>query len=116
MGYAIANCAMLRGANVTLVTGPTSLPKPPFVNTISIKSAEEMFDAVTSCSDTQDIIIKAAAVADYRPASVSDEKMKKSDDSLCIPLERTKDILKHLGEHKKITNFYVAFLWKQKIC
>ena len=97
MGYAIANCAMLRGANVTLVTGPTSLPKPPFVNTISIKSAEEMFDAVTSCSDTQDIIIKAAAVADYRPASVSDEKMKKSDDSLCIPLERTKDILKHLG-------------------
>lgn len=108
MGYAIANCAMLRGANVTLVTGPTSLPKPPFVNTISIKSAEEMFDAVTSCSDTQDIIIKAAAVADYRPASVSDEKMKKSDDSLCIPLERTKDILKHLGEHKKKSPI---FMW-----
>ena len=109
MGYAIANCAMLRGANVTLVTGPTSLPKPPFVNTISIKSAEEMFDAVTSCSDTQDIIIKAAAVADYRPASVSDEKMKKSDDSLCIPLERTKDILKHLGEHKKNHQFLCGF-------
>lgn len=109
MGYAIANCAMLRGANVTLVTGPTSLPKPPFVNTISIKSAEEMFEAVTSCSDTQDIIIKAAAVADYRPASVSDEKMKKSDDSLCIPLERTKDILKHLGEHKKNHQFLCGF-------
>ena len=109
MGYAIANCAMLRGANVTLVTGPTSLPKPPFVNTISIKSAEEMFDAVTSCSDTQDIIIKAAAVADYRPKSVSSEKMKKKDDDLAIPMERTDDILKFLGEHKKEHQFLCGF-------
>lgn len=109
MGYAIANCAMLRGANVTLVTGQTSIPKPPFVQIVDIKSAEDMFEAVTSRADSQDIIIKAAAVADYRPASVSDEKMKKSDDALSIPLERTKDILMHLGEHKKEGQFLCGF-------
>lgn len=109
MGYAIAKCAMLRGASVTLVTGPTSIRKPPFVEIVNIKSADDMFDAVTSRADGQDIIIKAAAVADYRPASVSDEKMKKSDDSLSIPLERTKDILKHLGEHKKKHQFLCGF-------
>lgn len=109
MGYAIAACAMLRGANVTLVTGQTSLTPPPFVEIVDIKSAEDMFEAVTSRSDTQDIIIKAAAVADYRPASVSDEKMKKSDDNLSIPLTRTKDILKHLGEHKKEHQFLCGF-------
>lgn len=109
MGYAIANCAMLRGANVTLVTGPTNMKKPPFVNVVEIKSAQDMFDAVTSRANEQDIIIKAAAVADYRPANVSSEKVKKSDDELAIELERTQDILKHLGENKKKHQFLCGF-------
>ncbi len=109
MGYAIANCAMLRGANVTLVTGPTNMKKPPFVNVVEIKSAQDMFDAVTSRANEQDIIIKAAAVADYRPANVSSEKVKKSDDELAIELERTPDILKHLGENKKKHQFLCGF-------
>lgn len=109
MGYAIANCAMLRGANVTLVTGPTNIKKPPFVNVVEIKSAQDMFDAVTSRANEQDIIIKAAAVADYRPANVSSEKVKKSDDELAIELERTQDILKHLGENKKKHQFLCGF-------
>ena len=109
MGYAIANCAMLRGANVTLVTGPTNMKKPPFVNVVEIKSAQDMFDAVTSRANEQDIIIKAAAVADYRPANVSSEKVKKSDDELTIELERTQDILKHLGENKKKHQFLCGF-------
>lgn len=109
MGYAIANCAMLRGANVTLVTGPTNIKKPPFVNVVEIKSAQDMFEAVSSRSNNQDIIIKAAAVADYRPASVSNEKVKKSDGELAIELERTQDILKYLGEHKKDGQFLCGF-------
>lgn len=109
MGYAIAECAMQRGANVTLVTGPTSLKKPPFVRVIEIVSAQDMFDAVTGCAEEQDIIIKSAAVADYRPSNVSDEKVKKSDGELNIPLERTQDILKHLGEHKKAGQFLCGF-------
>lgn len=109
MGYAIAKNAMLRGANVTLVTGPTNIKKPPFVNIVKIKSAKEMFDAVTSCFAEQDIVIKAAAVADYRPATVSDKKVKKSDDALSIELERTADILKHLGKHKKEGQFLCGF-------
>lgn len=109
MGYAIANCAMLRGANVTLVTGPTNIKKPPFINVVEIKSAQDMFDAVTSRANEQDIIIKAAAVADYRPANVSSEKVKKSDDELAIELERTQDILKHLGENKKKHQFLCGF-------
>lgn len=109
MGYAIANCAMLRGANVTLVTGPTNMKKPPFVNVVEIKSAQDMFDAVTSRANEQDIIIKAAAVADYRPTNVSSEKVKKSDDELAIELERTPDILKHLGENKKKHQFLCGF-------
>lgn len=109
MGYAIANCAMLRGANVTLVTGPTNIKRPPFVNVVEIKSAQDMFDAVTSRANEQDIIIKAAAVADYRPANVSSEKVKKSDDELTIELERTQDILKHLGENKKKHQFLCGF-------
>lgn len=109
MGYAIAECAMQRGANVTLVTGPTSLKKPPFVRVIDIVSAQDMFDAVTGCAEEQDIIIKSAAVADYRPSNVSDEKVKKSDGELNIPLERTQDILKHLGEHKKAGQFLCGF-------
>lgn len=109
MGYAIANCAMLRGANVTLVTGPTNIKKPPFVNVMEIKSAQDMFEAVTLHSKEQDIIIKAAAVADYRPADISDEKIKKSDSNLSIELERTQDILKYLGEHKKEHQFLCGF-------
>lgn len=109
MGYAIAECAMQRGANVTLITGPTSLKKPPFVRVIDIVSAQDMFDAVTGCAEEQDIIIKSAAVADYRPSNVSDEKVKKSDGELNIPLERTQDILKHLGEHKKAGQFLCGF-------
>lgn len=109
MGYAIATNAMLRGANVTLVTGSTNIKKPPFVNVVDIKSAQDMFEAVTSRADEQDIIIKAAAVADYRPAAVSDEKVKKSDSDLSIALERTQDILKFLGEHKKDNQFLCGF-------
>lgn len=109
MGYAIATNAMLRGANVTLVTGPTNIKKPPFVNVIVIKSAQDMFEAVTSHSKEQDIIIKSAAVADYRPSNVSDEKVKKKDGDMAIPLERTQDILKFLGEHKKEGQFLCGF-------
>lgn len=101
MGYAIARMAMLRGAEVTLVTGKTALQPPKFVKTIPVTSARDLFEAVTAVSDGQDIIIKAAAVADYRPAEVSVEKLKKSDGELSIALERTEDTLKYLGEHKR---------------
>lgn len=109
MGYAIATNAMLRGANVTLVSGPTNIKKPPFVEVIDIESAQDMFDAVTSRAADQDIIIKSAAVADYRPANVSDEKVKKKDGDMSIPLERTQDILKFLGEHKPANQFLCGF-------
>ena len=109
MGYALAKMAMLRGANVTLVSGQVSIAPPPFVKVISIKSAKDMFEAVTSISDKQDVIIKAAAVADYRPKEVSDEKMKKKDDQMSIELERTDDILKYLGEHKVPGQFLCGF-------
>lgn len=101
MGYAIAKQAMLRGANVTLVTGKVHIEVPPFVKVVNITSAQEMYDAVMSESGEQDMIIKAAAVADYRPVNVSDEKIKKKDDGLSIFLERTRDILKELGERKQ---------------
>ena len=109
MGYAIARHCMLRGAEVTLVTGKTSLTPPPYVNVVPIESAKEMFDAVTSRFDDQDIVIKAAAVADYRPATVADDKIKKKDNDLSIPLERTDDILKYLGEHKRDNQFLCGF-------
>ncbi|MBS6397457.1 MAG: bifunctional phosphopantothenoylcysteine decarboxylase/phosphopantothenate--cysteine ligase CoaBC [Clostridiales bacterium] len=109
MGYAIARAAMLRGADVTLVSGPVSIAPPPFVKIIPIRSAEDMFQAVTSLADEQDAIIKAAAVADYTPATVSDEKMKKKDGDMSIPLRRTKDILKYLGEHKQEGQFLCGF-------
>ena len=109
MGYALAKRAAMRGAEVTLVSGQVSIAPPPFVNFVSITSAKDMFDAVTSVSDEQDIIIKAAAVADYRPAVVSDEKMKKKDGDLSIALERTDDILKYLGEHKREGQFLCGF-------
>ncbi len=109
MGYALAKMAMLRGAEVTLVTGKTALAPPPFVKAVHVESAAEMFEAVTSASDAQDIIVMAAAVADYRPAAVADEKMKKSDADLSIALTRTQDILAYLGEHKKDGQFLCGF-------
>ena len=109
MGYAIAKMAMLRGADVTLVSGRTALAPPPFVRVVPVVTARDMYEAVTSVGQEQDIIIKAAAVADYRPASVSDEKIKKKDDDMSIALERTDDILKYLGEHKPEGQFLCGF-------
>ena len=109
MGYVIAKMAMLRGADVALVSGRTALTPPPFVRVVPVVTARDMYEAVTSVSQEQDIIIKAAAVADYRPASVSDEKIKKKDDDMSIALERTDDILKYLGEHKPDGQFLCGF-------
>lgn len=109
MGYNIAKICMLRGADVTLVSGKTALAAPMFVRTIPVTSAKDMFDAVTSHAPEMDLIIKAAAVADYRPSHVADEKVKKSDAELAIPLERTDDILKYLGEHKRPGQFLCGF-------
>lgn len=100
MGYAIARNCMLRGADVTLVTGKTNIEPPMFVNVINIISAKDMYDAVTENFENQDIVIKAAAVADYRPINPADEKVKKKDGDMSIELERTDDILKTLGERK----------------
>ena len=108
MGYAIAKAAMLRGADVTLVSGRTAIEPPMFVKVVPVVTAKDMYEAVTSVSDEQDII-KAAAVADYRPAKVSDEKVKKSDGQMSIELERTDDILKFLGEHKRDGQFLCGF-------
>ena len=109
MGYAIAKMCMLRGAEVTLVSGPTSIAKPEFVHVVDVVTAKEMYEEVTKRAKDQDIIIKAAAVADYRPKSVSSEKMKKKDDDLAIPMELTDGILKFLGEHKKEHQFLCGF-------
>lgn len=109
MGYAIARAAMLRGADVTLVSGPVNLMPPPFVKAVPVRSAEDMFQAVTSVSREQDAIIKAAAVADYTPVTVSGEKVKKKDGDMSIPLKRTRDILRYLGEHKREGQFLCGF-------
>lgn len=109
MGYAIARQCMLRGAQVTLVSGKTNLKPPMFVEVVSVISAKDMYEAVIERSDRMDIIIKAAAVADYRPANVSEEKMKKTGGELSIELERTQDILQHLGTHKKEGQFLCGF-------
>lgn len=109
MGYAIARQAMLRGADVTLVTGPVAIEPPRFVDVISVESAADMFEAVKTHSEESDIIIKSAAVADYRPATVSDEKVKKKDDNMSIALERTQDILKYLGENRRDGQFICGF-------
>ena len=109
MGYAIAKIAMLRGADVTLVSGCTAIEPPMFVNLVPVVTAKDMYEAVTSISNEQDIIIKAAAVADYRPANVSDEKVKKREGQMSIELERTDDILKYLGEHKPTGQFLCGF-------
>ena len=109
MGYAIAKAAAMRGAKVTLVSGPVQIAPPPFVEVVNVVSAEEMFREVTSRAQKQDIIIKTAAVADYRPAVVAAEKVKKKDGELGIALERTKDILAHLGANKKEGQFLCGF-------
>lgn len=101
MGYAIARQAMLRGAEVLLVSGPVEIEQPPFVKTIFVESAQDMFEAVTAESDQYDMIIMAAAVADYTPLETADHKLKKSDDDMSVALTRTKDILAFLGEHKR---------------
>ena len=109
MGYAIAKAASRRGAEVTLVSGPTALKKPAYVDTVDVVSAQDMFDAVVSRASDADIIIKAAAVADYRPEAVSDNKIKKADGALSIPLERTRDILGTLGADKRPGQFLCGF-------
>ena len=109
MGCAVAKAAALRGAQVTLVAAHMEVPAPRFVKLVPVKSAAEMFEAVTSLSGDQDIIVKAAAVADYRPAEVADEKVKKKDGDLSIRLERTEDILAWLGEHRREGQFLCGF-------
>lgn len=109
MGYSLAKISALRGAEVVLVSGHTALAAPLFAERVSVTSAEDMFQAVTERSEWADIIIKAAAVADYRPATVSSEKIKKSDDQMSIGLERTQDILGYLGAHKRDGQFLCGF-------
>ena len=109
MGYAIARVAAYRGADVTLVSGPVDLDRPLFVETVPVESAREMFEAVTARSGEQDIIVKAAAVADYRPSTVGTEKIKKSDGDLSIALERTDDILGWLGQNRRDGQFLCGF-------
>lgn len=109
MGYAIAKAASCRGAEVTLVTGPTELPRPRFVKVIETESARDMFKAVTSVSLIQDAIIKAAAVADYRPTVFFSEKIKKKEGDLSLALERTDDIIGYLGQHKPKGQFLCGF-------
>ena len=101
MGYAIARMAMLRGADVTLISGPTSLPAPDFVNFVPVVSAQDMFEAVAAHYTDTDFVFKAAAVADYTPDTYCDDKIKKKDGDLSIPLKRTQDILRYLGQNKK---------------
>lgn len=109
MGYAVARAAAARGAAVTLVSGPTALTPPAYVDFVPVTSAQEMFDAVRQRADAQDIIIKAAAVADYRPATVAQEKIKKGTLADALPLERTTDILAWLGAHRRPGQFLCGF-------
>ena len=101
MGYALAKMAMLRGAEVTLISGPTAIAPPPFVEVVPVVSAQDMFQAVADRAEQADFIFKAAAVADYTPAEYHDDKMKKADGQLAIPLKRTQDILRYLGERRR---------------
>ena len=109
MGYAIAKVCSMRGADVTLVSGKTAIKPPLFVDVVPVTTARDMYEAVTSRFDQQDIVIKAAAVADYRPKTISDQKVKKADGELSIEMERTDDILKYLGEHKREDQFLCVF-------
>lgn len=114
MGYAIAKCAMERGAEVTLITGKTAIPAPPFVKMIPVVSAKDMFEAVKDHFEDADFIIKAAAVADYTPETVAVDKLKKSENDMNISLVRTTDILKYLGEHKKQGQVICGFAMETK--
>lgn len=114
MGYQIAKICMLRGASVTLVSGPTALAYPPFVDVVPVTTAKDMYEAVTGRSSSMDIIIKAAAVADYRPSHVAEDKIKKKDGAMAIELEKTDDILKYLGDHKKEGQFLCGFSMETK--
>ena len=109
MGFAIARCAMERGAEVTVVAASTSAPEPPYVNIVRVGSAAEMFEACKEYAPESDIVIKAAAVADYTPASVADEKIKKNDSDLSLALSKTQDILAYLGQNKKEGQFLCGF-------
>ena len=109
MGYAIAKMAMLRGADVTLISGPTAIAPPPFVKVVKVVSAQDMFEAVAAASQDADFIFKAAAVADYTPADYNDTKIKKKDGDMSIPLKRTQDILKYLGEHRRAEQVICGF-------
>ena len=109
MGYAVARAAMLRGAQVTLVSGPVEIAPPPFANLISVISAEQMAEEVIRLAPKMDAIVKAAAVADYRPIKVENEKIKKQEGGATIELERTQDILRYLGEHKREGQFLCGF-------
>ena len=109
MGYALARMAMLRGAQVVLVTGPAAVAPPPFVEVVPVVSAQDMFEAVSARQDWADFIFKAAAVADYTPAQYAGDKLKKKDSDLSIPLNRTQDILKHLGEHRRAGQVLCGF-------
>ncbi len=109
MGYAVAKMAAFRGAEVVLVSGPTALEPPPLMETVPVVSAQEMFDAVTARQDWADIIVMAAAVADYAPAEVSDDKLKKDGAGLTLPLRRTRDILGWLGEHRRAGQVLCGF-------
>ena len=114
MGYALAKMAMLRGAQVTLISGPVSIAPPPFVEVVPIRSAADMFEAVAARCEDADFIFKAAAVADYTPASYSDDKMKKKDGDLSIPLQRTQDILSWLGQRRKECQVICGFSMETK--
>lgn len=109
MGYELAKAAMLRGAEVTLVSGVTSLAKPMFIDYVQVRSAGDMFEAMKARFLDNDIIIKAAAVADYTPSTYNEEKTKKKDDDMSIPLTRTQDILKYMGENRREGQFYCGF-------
>lgn len=109
MGYALARMAMLRGADVTLISGPTAIEKPPFVKVVDVLSAQDMFEAVAAHAEESDFIFKAAAVADYTPETYCDNKLKKKDDALSIPLKRTQDILLYLGQHRRENQVICGF-------
>lgn len=116
MGYAIAREAMFRGAEVTLISGQTSLQPVPFVRMYPVTTAKDMLNAVQETMPQTDILIKAAAVADYRPAHTADDKLKKSDDTMSITLERTDDILAWVAEHGQLSSLSAVFPWKRRIC
>lgn len=109
MGYAVARQAMLRGAQVTLISGPVSIAPPPFVEVVNVESAQEMFEEVKARYADQNLIIKTAAVADYTPMQTANEKIKKTDGELSVPLKRTTDILKWLGENKREDQLVCGF-------